>query len=78
MAFWSGHSHGRYASSAWYADTFWHDLHERCVCHVNIDSVGAKGAVDPERSAGDGRDLCLRRARCCKDDRSTSISTTGA
>ena len=23
---------------------FWHDLHERCVCHVNVDSVGAKGA----------------------------------
>lgn len=45
LAFWSGHSHGRYASSAWYADTFWHDLHERCVVHVNIDSVGAKGAV---------------------------------
>ena len=44
LAFWSGHSHGRYASSAWYADSHWHDLHERCVCHVNVDSVGAKGA----------------------------------
>ncbi|MBX5445151.1 M28 family peptidase [Sphaerobacter sp.] len=44
LAFWSGHSHGRYAGSTWYADTFWHELHERCVCHVNIDSVGAKGA----------------------------------
>jgi hypothetical protein len=44
IAFWSGHSHGRYASSAWYADSHWHDLHERCVCHVNVDSVGAKGA----------------------------------
>jgi hypothetical protein len=41
LAFWSGHSHGRYAGSAWYADEFWHDLHERCVCHVNVDSVGA-------------------------------------
>lgn len=45
VAFWSGHSHGRYAGSAWYADTYWADLHERCVCHVNIDSVGAKGAT---------------------------------
>lgn len=45
MAFWSGHSHGRYASSAWYADTFWHDLHDRCACNVNIDSVGGNGAV---------------------------------
>ena len=45
IAFWSGHSHGRYAGSAWYADAHWHDLHERCICHVNVDSVGAKGAT---------------------------------
>lgn len=45
LAFWSGHSHSRYAGSAWYADTFWHDIHERCVCHVNVDSVGGKGAT---------------------------------
>jgi hypothetical protein len=45
LAFWSGHSHGRYAGSTWYADTFWHDLHERCACHVNVDSVGAIGAT---------------------------------
>jgi hypothetical protein len=44
FAFWSGHSHGRYASSTWYADTFWYDLHSRCACHVNVDSVGAIGA----------------------------------
>ncbi len=44
LAFWSGHSHGRYAGSAWYADAFWHELHERCACHVNVDSVGAIGA----------------------------------
>jgi Peptidase family M28 len=40
LAFWSGHSHGRYSSSAWYADTNWFELAERCVCHVNIDSLG--------------------------------------
>ncbi|MEM3386750.1 MAG: M28 family peptidase [Nitrososphaerales archaeon] len=45
LAFWSGHSHGRYAGSAWYADNFWADLYERCVAHVNIDSVGGKGAT---------------------------------
>ncbi|HEU5434581.1 MAG TPA: M28 family peptidase, partial [Thermomicrobiales bacterium] len=63
LAFWSGHSHGRYASSAWYADTYWHDLHERCVCHVNIDSVGANGASVLEEAPmmaetwGFGRDV---------------------
>ncbi|MFN3622202.1 MAG: M28 family metallopeptidase, partial [Nitrososphaerales archaeon] len=45
LAFWSGHSHGRYAGSAWYADNFWADIYERCVAHVNIDSVGGKGAT---------------------------------
>ena len=60
LAFWSGHSHGRYAGSAWYADAFWHDLHERCVCHVNVDSVGADRRHRPRRSADDGRDLRVR------------------
>ncbi|MBI4011618.1 MAG: M28 family peptidase [Candidatus Rokubacteria bacterium] len=46
VAFWSGHSHGRYAGSAWYADHAWHDLDRRCVLHLNIDSTGARGATD--------------------------------
>ena len=45
-AFWSGHSHGRYSGSTWYADTHWSDLHRRAVLHLNIDSPGAKGATD--------------------------------
>ena len=43
LCFWSGHSHGRYSGSAWYADTNFAELARRCVAHVNIDSVGAKG-----------------------------------
>jgi Peptidase family M28/PA domain len=43
LCFWSGHSHGRYAGSTWYADTHWQELAERCVVHVNVDSTGAKG-----------------------------------
>ena len=44
LAFWSGHSHGRYAGSSWYADNHWQELYDRCRCHVNIDSVGGRGA----------------------------------
>jgi hypothetical protein len=44
VAFWSGHSHGRYSGSAWYADTHWHELRAHCVAHVNIDSIGGHGA----------------------------------
>ena len=45
LAFWSGHSHARYAGSTWYADHCWPDLHERCVAHVYVDSVGGRGAT---------------------------------
>jgi hypothetical protein len=45
VAFWSGHSHARYAGSAWYADAFWQELTDRCVAHVNVDSVGGRGAT---------------------------------
>jgi hypothetical protein len=46
FAFWSGHSQGRYAGSAWYADHAWPELHQRCVVHLNVDSTGARGATD--------------------------------
>ncbi len=45
FAFWSGHSHGRYSGSTWYADHHWDELDARCVAHVNVDSVGGRGAV---------------------------------
>ncbi|MFC7554363.1 M28 family metallopeptidase [Pseudoroseomonas wenyumeiae] len=40
VCFWSGHSHGRYSSSAWYADRNWAELERRCAAHVNVDSLG--------------------------------------
>jgi hypothetical protein len=43
LCFWSGHSHGRYSGSAWYADHHWQELSRRCAVHVNVDSTGAKG-----------------------------------
>ena len=46
FAFWSGHSHARYAGSTWFADRYWFDLREHCVAHVNVDSTGATGATD--------------------------------
>jgi len=45
LCFWSGHSHGRYSGSSWYADTHWEELDRRCAAHVNIDSTGAAGAT---------------------------------
>ncbi|WP_226087778.1 MULTISPECIES: M28 family peptidase [Mesobacillus] len=45
IAFWSGHSHGRYAGSQAYCDRHWEEIHENCVMHFYIDSVGGKGAT---------------------------------
>ena len=42
IAWWSGHSHGRYAGSTWYADTFAIDLAANCVAQVNCDSPGCR------------------------------------
>jgi hypothetical protein len=45
FAFWSGHSHGRYAGSQAYCDRHWEEINENCVMHFYIDSVGGKGAT---------------------------------
>lgn len=44
FAFWPGHTQGRYSGSTWYFDTFWEELHDHCVLHINADSTGARGA----------------------------------
>lgn len=43
IAWWVGHSTGRYAGSTWFADTFWHDLDRKCVGYVNLDGPGTRG-----------------------------------
>jgi N-acetylated-alpha-linked acidic dipeptidase len=45
IAWWSGHSHGRYAGSTWYTDAYALDLMENCVSHVNCDSSGCRWAT---------------------------------
>lgn len=50
VCFWSGHSHGRYSGSAWYADEHFLELDRRCAAHVNIDSTGGAGATLLDRS----------------------------
>lgn len=45
IAWWPGHSQGRYAGSTWYADHFGVDLAENAVAHVNCDSPGCRWAT---------------------------------
>jgi hypothetical protein len=45
IAWWPGHSTGRYAGSTWYADTFAEELDEYCIAQLDIDSPGCAGAT---------------------------------
>jgi hypothetical protein len=46
IAWWPGHSTGRYAGSTWYADTFALDLEENCIAQINCDSPGCRWATE--------------------------------
>ena len=44
IAWWPGHSTGRYAGSTWFADRFAIDLYENCIAQINCDSPGCRSA----------------------------------
>jgi N-acetylated-alpha-linked acidic dipeptidase len=46
IAWWPGHSTGRFAGSTWYADAFALDLARNCLAHLNCDSPGCRDATD--------------------------------
>ncbi|MEF2279841.1 M28 family peptidase [Deinococcus sp. YIM 134068] len=46
IAWWPGHSTGRYAGSTWYADHFALDLYRHCVAQINCDSPGCRWATE--------------------------------
>ncbi len=46
IAWWPGHSTGRYAGSTWFADMFGLDLARNCVAQVDIDSPGCRWATE--------------------------------
>jgi hypothetical protein len=46
IAWWSGHSTGRYSASTWYADNRFHDLDRNCFLSMNIDSPGVLGTSE--------------------------------
>jgi len=46
VAWWPGHSTGRYAGSTWYADQFGIDLANNCIAQMNVDSPGCRWATE--------------------------------
>jgi len=45
IAWWVGHSQGRYAGSTYYVDREWEDLNKNCIAYINVDSPGSKDAT---------------------------------
>jgi len=45
LAWWPGHSTGRYAGSTWFADAFAQDLDRNCLAQINCDSPGCRWAT---------------------------------
>jgi aminopeptidase YwaD len=43
IAWWPGHSNGRYMGSTWYCDHHWDELLEHCFAHLNQDLLGSRG-----------------------------------
>lgn len=44
VAWWPGHSTGRFAGSTWFADNYAMELYENCIAQVNCESTGCAGA----------------------------------
>jgi aminopeptidase YwaD len=59
LAWWPGHSNGRYSGSTWYCDHFWHEINEKCIVHINVDFPGTMGGINviPRSSSIEDRRL---------------------
>ena len=44
VAWWPGHSNGRYAGSTWFADQRFVELRDRAIAYLNVDGIGQKDA----------------------------------
>ena len=44
VCWWAGHEFGQYAGSTWYSDTYFEQLRDHCVAHINIDIAGCSNA----------------------------------
>ena len=76
VAWWPGHSTGRYAGSTWYADNFALELYENCVAQVNMDSPGCRDATSYEDVCwtDEAEELCKNVIKDVTGEDSTGIS----
>ncbi|MGH9385539.1 MAG: M28 family peptidase [Vicinamibacterales bacterium] len=75
IAWWPGHSTGRYAGSTWYADTFADEIDEHCIAQLDIDSPGCADATAYEEVMwmAEADHLCQSAIRDALDLPSTRV-----
>jgi hypothetical protein len=61
LAWWPGHSTGRYAGSTWFTDRFAIDLDENCVAQINCDSPGCRWATSYHHTSAFSEAAALAR-----------------
>ena len=65
VCWWAGHEFGQYAGSTWYADTYFEQLRDHCVAHINIDIAGCRnaGQIRARTTRMEGREFTERLIR---------------
>lgn len=66
VAWWSGHSNGRYAGSSLYARENYKDLSQSCMAYMNIDMPGLRGASD-HRKISSGLEIFDLAQECIEE-----------
>ena len=77
IAWWSGHSHGRYAGSTWYADAFGIDLARGLRGPGQLRLARLPLGRHLQRADGDERGRAVRRRRHPRDDRHHAADRSG-
>jgi N-acetylated-alpha-linked acidic dipeptidase len=70
IAWWPGHSTGRYAGSTWYCDTFAQDFEDNCVAQINCDSPGCRWATSYHKT------ICMAEMQAFVGEVITEIAGT--
>ena len=71
VAWWPGHSNGRYAGSTWFADRFANEMRDRALAYVNVDGIGQSGAA--RYSASASAELAPLATRVIRDATGTVV-----
>ena len=75
LAWWPGHSTGRYAGSTWFCDRFAIELDEHCVAQINCDSPGCRWATSYHETRAFSESAAIATQAICDVVPEAEVST---